>query len=149
MVEWGWELQTLCFSRGNCSSRDCLDPFCRLRWKKGGIATSMSITQSRGAKVEFPPDQKGFDSIRRTSVRENLKKGLLYARSTHAYHQLTDDATPLAVRTGPLCRYPLDIRPRLLQGHFDRFDAAGLPIRRSREGRGGGFTTIRPSRPSP
>ena len=77
-----------------------------------------------------------------TSIRETANKSLIYARDTYAYWQLTDDATPLAVRTGPLRLYPLDIRPRLASGHFNRFDAAGLPIRRSRQGWIHNYTTL-------
>jgi heparosan-N-sulfate-glucuronate 5-epimerase len=67
---------------------------------------------------------------------ENLRKISLYLRSSHAYWQLTDKHENLAVDAGPIGRYPLDFKPRLTTGHYNYFDNAGLPIRRSPDQRG-------------
>ena len=52
-----------------------------------------------------------------------------------AYWQLSDQARPTRIATGPLQRYPLDLTPRLHTGHFARFDESGLPRRLGEGGR--------------
>jgi len=77
-------------------------------------------------------------------VAELLGKLALYFRPLESYWTATDPEQRLAAASGPLGRYPLDLIPRLDQGHYDRFDDRGLPIRRARDGAGfyHNYTTV-------
>jgi len=67
---------------------------------------------------------------------ETLRKLGLYFRDLDTYWKAPDENQALAVEPGPTGRYLVDIVPRLEQGHYDRFDEQGLPIRPSRDGKG-------------
>lgn len=66
---------------------------------------------------------------------DNLRKFFLYFDWPEAYWQLTDPTQSLRVDSGAVGRYPLNLLARLEQGHYTRFDAQGLPVRRARDGR--------------
>src|SRR5262245_49796209 len=69
-------------------------------------------------------------------MAENLRKIGLYFRDINAYWQLSQANGASAVDAEPLGKYPLDITKRIITGHYDRFDDARLPVRRSEFGRG-------------
>ena len=69
-------------------------------------------------------------------MSETLRKLGLYFRDLDTYWRAPDETHPLAVEAGPTGRYLIDIVPRLEQGHYDRFDEQGFPVRASRLGDG-------------
>jgi hypothetical protein len=77
-------------------------------------------------------------------VAETLTKISLYFRRPETYWQLVSPEPATVVDAGPLGRYPLDLAPRLASGHFNRFDAMGLPLDPSRDGHGliHNYTTV-------
>src|SRR5690349_13429348 len=80
------------------------------------------------------PSRYGFwDAVRfnlhRDTIRENYRKLAFYFRFTDQYWLLTEGAA----RDTRL--YPLDFTPQLACGHFAHFDATGIPLQRSRDGK--------------
>ena len=77
-------------------------------------------------------------------MAEKLRKLAIYFRPTEAYWTATDEAEELAVSPGPTGRYPLNLIPRLQEGHYDRFDDEGIPIRLAENGGGSyyNYTTV-------
>lgn len=47
------------------------------------------------------------------------------------YWRLNSTREATVAQPGVLGRYPIDLRPRLQQGHYDRFDDKGVPVRPS------------------
>lgn len=70
-----------------------------------------------------------------TPSKESLSKLWLYFRSSDAYWKPTDPSGSLALDYGDLGPYPLDIRPRLDDGHYGLFDSEGVPMRRCAGGK--------------
>jgi D-glucuronyl C5-epimerase C-terminus len=70
------------------------------------------------------------------ALRENFKKISLYWRPNDTYWRPTNSDANLAVSPGPVGRYPLDFTCQIASGHFAHFDRAGLPLQRSRDGKG-------------
>lgn len=77
-------------------------------------------------------------------MADTLRKLAIYLRPLGSYWKETDPDQPLAVPAGAVGRFPLDLVPRLEQGHYDRFDERGLPLRRARGGQGfyHNYTTV-------
>jgi heparosan-N-sulfate-glucuronate 5-epimerase len=68
-------------------------------------------------------------------MAEHARKTWLYFGGTYDYFRASVDAPEKVVVTmSPLGRYPLDITRPLAAGHFDKFDEAGLPLRRGAGG---------------
>lgn len=70
----------------------------------------------------------------KSATGEKLRKTCLYLKSSDAYWRPTDYKEPVAVDFGALGPYPLDLRARLNDGHYDRFDSAGVPVRSAADG---------------
>jgi heparosan-N-sulfate-glucuronate 5-epimerase len=77
-------------------------------------------------------------------MSEVLPKLALYFRRAGAYWELSDREEVLVVDAGPLGRYPLNLLPRLRNGHFGEYDSEGLPVRTGADGRTGihNYTTL-------
>ncbi|HYK02977.1 MAG TPA: D-glucuronyl C5-epimerase family protein [Thermoanaerobaculia bacterium] len=73
--------------------------------------------------------------------RDKLHKLTLYFESDPGYWRLNDQRQPTRADGGPLGRHPLRLTDRLDDGHFDRFDEEGLPLRGAGAGIHG-YTTI-------
>lgn len=66
---------------------------------------------------------------------ENLRKSLIYFKSWDSYWKLTDKSEILAVNAGKCGRYPLDFKPRIIEGHYPFFDSKGVPMWPDSEGK--------------
>jgi heparosan-N-sulfate-glucuronate 5-epimerase len=77
-------------------------------------------------------------------MSEVLPKLALYFRGAGAYWELSGREENSVVDAGPLGRYPLNLVPRLRNGHFTEWDAEGLPVRIGADGRTGihNYTTL-------
>ena len=60
-------------------------------------------------------------------MSENLRKILIYFQDSFTYWKLTETAanTHWKLRQGP---YPLDLKQRIVEKHFDQFDNSGIPV---------------------
>jgi hypothetical protein len=68
------------------------------------------------------------------TMAEDLKKFLLYFRSTGSILGLSPDTIPIGDPGGPLGEYPIDLVPKLTDGHFTFFDNSKLPLRLDAKG---------------
>ena len=77
-------------------------------------------------------------------MAENLRKLLIYFLSRNSYWRVSDATQALTIGTGPITLYPIDLIRRLETGHFQDFDAEGLPVRPARQKAGvvHNYTTI-------
>lgn len=61
-------------------------------------------------------------------MNENLRKSLIYFKKWDSYWKLTSANEKLTIRPGKCGRYPLDFKPRIIEGHYPHFDKSGVPM---------------------
>lgn len=67
---------------------------------------------------------------------EHLRKTKIYFKKWNSYWQLNLADRDLAVDPGKLGSYPLDFKPRVLEGHYPHFDSNGVPMWPKSNGKG-------------
>jgi hypothetical protein len=73
--------------------------------------------------------------------QEAIRKSLLYLQRTETYWRLSP-RIPGEATDAVIGHYPLDLRPRLRQGHFSHFDEAEIPLQPSPRGLVHNYTRI-------
>ena len=67
---------------------------------------------------------------------ENLRKTKIYFKKWDSYWKLNPVDQNLVIDPGKLGRYPLDFKPRVLEGHYPHFDSNGVPMWPKQNGNG-------------
>jgi heparosan-N-sulfate-glucuronate 5-epimerase len=61
-------------------------------------------------------------------IFEHLRKIKIYFKQWNSYWQLNSSTQALAIDPGKVGRYPLDFKPRIIEGHYPHFDKNGVPM---------------------
>ncbi len=65
---------------------------------------------------------------------ENFRKIIIYFRKWDAYWRLNPQYEMTVIDPGILGRYPLDFKPRIMEGHYPHFDDFGVPMWHNQSG---------------